>query len=166
METKEIWLTVSLYVVFHILLHYFLDAINNYWYSIEFVQELNHLSFKDDGKLMCDKNEFKQLCIKYGVTEFPCFRTVYVHYIPDVNDNDDLSPIKRRLRKFIHIQMLALQTIFLLTSVFLVSDVLFLLNAWLWASVCCVLLALVGILRVEKELGIYTVTNKINFTRN
>ena len=159
-------LSIFVFIFFHILLYLFLDALNNIYRSNDFIKELKNISSMKDDVLTCSKKAFRKLCDRYEITEFPAFRTVHTHYIPDVNDKDFSCTTKRKERKLIHAGFLFIQLIFMSIAYSSTDNLFFLLSAWTWAATSCFLLMLTGILSVEKELAIYNVTNFIKFTHD
>lgn len=166
MTTSSIMISLAIFVIFHLFLYFFLDALNNIYRSNDFIKELKYISSMKDDVLTCTKKAFRQLCDRYEITEFPAFRTVHTHYIPDVNDKDFSCTIKRKERKLIHAGFLFIQLISMPIAYSPTDNLFFLLSAWTWAATSCFLLMLTGILSVEKELAIYNVTNFIKFTHD
>lgn len=166
MTTSSIMASMIIIVLFHMFLHFFLDALNNIYRSNDFIKELKYISSMKDGTLSCTKKAFRELCDRYEITEFPAFRTVYTHYIPDVNDKDFSCTFNRKQRKLIHACLLFIQLITMPIANSYTDNLVFLISAWIWAAASCFLLTLTGILSVEKELAIYNQTNFIKFTHD
>lgn len=166
MTTSSIMISLAIFVIFHLFLHFFLDALNNIYRSNDFIKELKYISSMKDDVLTCSKKTFRELCDRYEITEFPAFRSPYIHYIPDVNDKNFSCSIKRKERKLIHAGLLFIQLITMPIAYSHTDNLVFLLSAWAWAAASCFLLVLTGILSVEKELAIYNETNFIKFTHD
>lgn len=157
-------ISIFVFIFFHTLLHLFLDALNNIFRSHDFIRELKDISITKDGKMTCSRKAFQQLCDRYEITEFPAFRTPYIHYIPDVNSKNFSSTIKRKDRKLLHSCFLFMQIITIPLVFTPIYNTLFIASVSVWLVLSCLLLVFTGILSVEKELAIYKVTNFTKFT--
>lgn len=157
-------LSIFVFIVFHTLLYLFLDALNNIFRSHDFIRELKYISTMKGGVMTCSKKAFRQLCDRYEITEFPAFRTPYIHYIPDVNSKYFSCTIKRKDRKLVHSCLLFMQIITIPLVFTPIYNTVLVASVSVWVALSCLLLVFTGILSVEKELAIYNVVTPTKFT--
>ena len=164
MALISIMISIFVFILFHTLLHLFLDALNDIFRSHDFIRDLKYISSMKNGVMTCSKKAFRQLCDRYEITEFPAFRTPYIHYIPDVNNKYFSCTIKRKDRKLIHSGLLFMQIVTILLVFIPTYNTVFIVSVSVWVALSCLLLVFTGILSVEKELAIYNVVTPTKFT--